>query len=80
MTAFFPIPNAAALACDVLDRPIIPLRSLAQLMARRCILANVTDTSISLAQFNVLMASCAPQQMKQSCLMPAEQQENSPDY
>ena len=60
MTKQFPLPCAGALACNLTARPKPPVRSLAQLMARRAMLANLTDQPISLAQFNCLMAEHAP--------------------
>ncbi|PLW79101.1 hypothetical protein [Cohaesibacter celericrescens] len=68
-TLIFPLPSAQALVMDGRKRPTIPLRSMAQLMSRRFILANITDQPISLAQFNCLMAQHAPQAIKQACLM-----------
>nr|WP_319513719.1 hypothetical protein [uncultured Cohaesibacter sp.] len=69
MTKRFPLPCAPALACTATARPKLPVRALAHLMARRTMLANLTDQPVSLAQFNCLMAEHAPQKLKQICLM-----------
>ena len=69
MTKQFPLPCAPALPCSPTARPKLPVRSLAQLMARRTMLANLTDQPISLAQFNCLMAEHAPLKLRQICLM-----------
>ena len=43
MTKQFPLPSAPALPCSPTARPKLAVRSLAQLMARRTMLANLTD-------------------------------------
>lgn len=69
MTDKFLLPSHMAIATRGSQSQPLPLRSLAQLMARRFILANATDEPITLAQFNLIMAAEAPDPLKQTCLM-----------
>ena len=62
MTKQFPLPCATALACTTTSRPKLPVRALVHLVARRTMLANLTDPAHQLGAVQLPDGrACAPE-------------------